>query len=723
MMKDKDTYLGLELAFTFLLLIVAMSLLGSTVSFVFKRYLISGLVAGLCFSWLTRNRPGYLIKSFVTFGVFASFIWLVYSVLNSSLFYREIILISIKAILLLEIILSFNASYPAFLAYIQALSVLLFMSHPLFIKDYSSSYIILSVAYLIFWLGALYARFYGAFNTAGGMRLKRYNSVLLSLILFAAGIFVSWVLFSGISASHVRKGGFLQEEGAALDTGLDYLEVEYYELQGDIQKKFNRLIPGFQSSEEGYQTLQFLDKLIKKTPGVLEVKQAAQGLVSRLKAPGLGLEKKDEEQSTSLMNRYLDKKTAFHLKEIKDKIRQSLASNHLKTKDIFSILFNISRILYSKSYQQMDKYENEIKININNALPNTEAARELNELTNQLKEWKIFDLYRSKLASLNKKIDSLKEGLRSEFRSLLSEIDNIKEISALKEMEDKLKSLEYATAGSSENIIKDMGEFLVLKAQMLLLEKESVVKEKIEKAGLSLNKVQELKQGLEAAKDTKDNQQSQEIFSKLDEDIKDSGINASQDVEKLKDLQEHLISSQKKEEDLAEKMERKEQLIKEEKARIARERLERLILTASYFAILGVGIALVVLYFLREKKKNELKLLLKINPRKFIIDLYENAKKVLGIFNLNYNESVPPLLFAESVRKKYSLEDDLFLRFTSRFEEAKYSGHTLQSEVAASVLDDYNNFLKTLFSRYGSISLFSKHCLALPMRIPFLISR
>lgn len=147
-----------------------------------------------------------------------------------------------------------------------------------------------------------------------------------------------------------------------------------------------------------------------------------------------------------------------------------------------------------------------------------------------------------------------------------------------------------------------------------------------------------------------------------------------------------------------------------------------MIIKGVFFLFLGMVGMFIVLYVFTEKKKNNLRNSLDKNPAEFIVNLYENTKKILAIFNLSYKESLPPLSYAEIVQKNYSIENNLFLRFTAKFEEARYSHHTLSSRDASLALNDYNYFLKILFSRYNKFSLFLKYCLTLLHRRPLFIS-
>lgn len=722
-MKDKDIYLGLELILTLFLLILVIFLTEIILPFRLKQYLIVGLICGFSFSWFNRKKVSHEIKYFTTIGAIGVFGWLVYSILNSSFLYKEVIVICLKAALILEVILSFNSCIPPFLDYIQALSVPLFMSHPLFIKDYSPSFIILTLGYSICWFAIFKVKFYGFLNPEKQKRFKRFNSVYLSVILFLVSIFSAWMFFSYVPLGKIKKGGFLSETGeGGLETGLDDLETEYYDLRDNVQKKTTNLIPRFDSTEEQYEILELINKLIKDSRYIILVEKAKSELLSRLKTPGLGLEKKDAEELIFLMNKYLDKKVTFNLRKSEEKIRDSLHKNRLKIKDVISVLLRISKALYSNSYKQASNYENEIKRIIDNSSISDTGKKELKELLGQLKDWKNFEMYRQKSASLSKKIESLDERLRKEMAGLLSEIEEAERLSELKETVNKAESLKEANPQLPEDIVKEMKEASDLKSEVLLSQESNLLKEKLEQSGLSEDKVQELKEKIEAIRDTENDQQFSEDLSEFQETIEGNQVDVSQETKELADLKTYILGEEKKAEDLAQ--EQAEAASEEEGQAPARRYWLRLIIfILSALLILGIFITLIILYFLTEKKKNELKLSLNKNPGEFIVKLYENMKRILGLFNLSYKEFLAPLYYAELVQKKYSIRDNLFLRFTARFEEAKYSRHILGSDVAVSALNDYNNFLEILFSHYNRPSLFAKYCLALVRRTPLFMSK
>jgi hypothetical protein len=150
--------------------------------------------------------------------------------------------------------------------------------------------------------------------------------------------------------------------------------------------------------------------------------------------------------------------------------------------------------------------------------------------------------------------------------------------------------------------------------------------------------------------------------------------------------------------------------------------LSSIILKSIFLLLLAFFILFYVLYIFTKKQKNKLIYFYHDNPKAFIINLYENLKEVLRILGIDYKEHMLPLFFAELVEKKYSMEGGLLLKFTSKFEEAKYSQHILKSDDANFASDNYNNFLKVALCNYNRFQLILIHLSALFNLRPIFIS-
>jgi hypothetical protein len=128
--------------------------------------------------------------------------------------------------------------------------------------------------------------------------------------------------------------------------------------------------------------------------------------------------------------------------------------------------------------------------------------------------------------------------------------------------------------------------------------------------------------------------------------------------------------------------------------------------------LLGILCAAIMLYFLAENKARQLRLL-KDKPREFILGLHENAALLITIFGLRYDDYTFPLFYAELAKQKFLVKDNVFLNFSIKFEEAKYSQHVLQDSDVTAVVNDYNIFFERLCKNQNRMLSFYRYFLAL----------
>jgi len=95
-------------------------------------------------------------------------------------------------------------------------------------------------------------------------------------------------------------------------------------------------------------------------------------------------------------------------------------------------------------------------------------------------------------------------------------------------------------------------------------------------------------------------------------------------------------------------------------------------------------------------KVTKLRKLILNDPSKFIESLYENSKKVLGTFGIPYLNTVPGLTYAETVEKKFSIDNNCFTQLTYNFYETRYSSHLISTRNAMHSLYGYNRFVEAI---------------------------
>jgi hypothetical protein len=126
--------------------------------------------------------------------------------------------------------------------------------------------------------------------------------------------------------------------------------------------------------------------------------------------------------------------------------------------------------------------------------------------------------------------------------------------------------------------------------------------------------------------------------------------------------------------------------------------LLKLIIKVIFFAVVLLSLVYSYFYIMVEKTKRHI-LSLYPDPRDFTVALYRNLKSVISIFGVRYKFYTPPLFLAGLLEEKYPVKDNLFLKFTQQYEEAKYSSHAFPPETSRMLLEAYNTILQTILSR------------------------
>jgi len=587
----RDKFLLAKLVFTFLLLSLVIFSFKPVLD-IYTYYSLFGILGGFYFSWFMRERSSHLSRYLVNAGAIVILAWMIHALLNSTLFYSEIILICIKGAVFFEVIMSFNAADRRYLAYSQAISLPLFMYCPLITGGYNESLLISTLGFILCWLAILRLEFYEAFNKPlSEISFEHNNSFSLLIIISLISLVLSGVVFFKFPLKKVVKSSYLESINAqARET---QLEKEFDDSQTKIINNINNLISEQDFIDDKYAILGLLDPLIKESSTIMEVEKAELGLKSYLKSPGPGIEKGEGEETTVILKEYVDKKSEINIKAAEDAIMQNLKKDLLNIKDRASIAGLANKIQNSSSNQQVLEYAKKLEEAVEGSSFNNQIKKELTVLLNKLKEWKIFSLNHIGIFFAEEKSQPLKE-------------EEPKPAPAEEKQPKKLKVHP-------------------------------------QKAGVSFNIMQ-----------------SASLFNSI-------------------------------------------------------------FFTMLPFAGTIILILFFVLYFLTKKEKMKLIALSKDSPRELIINLYDNLKALLVIFDAASEEQLFPLLYAELIEKKYAVTDNSFLKFSVKFEEAKYSRHALQPADAVSVLQDYNHFLKILFQNYNKLSLIFRYFVTLLYRKPIFI--
>lgn len=543
-MKENYKRIFWEFALTFLLLLFVTSLLGDTLSG-YWRYLVFGLPAGFVFSWLVQGKKS-IVNLIIISASLAAFVWMGYSLFNSTFMYRKVITILAQGALILEIILSFDAYLTPLLTYIQALSIPLFMASSIFIKDYDKFTAILILGYFAVWIAILKIRFHGLFQPIGKKSRSSYYSISLSIIFFMVILFISWALFSHFSFGKIKKGGIFLEAGDYGEKEADSPEEEYYGLQDKIQNKINRLVAEFKSHDEQYEILALLSSLVKESPYTIEVEKAGLGLIDYLRRPGPGLEEKDSEELTVLINNYLNKKTSISLQRAKEDITDTLKKNRSNIRDRITASSRLSGMQQGNSLQQINKHSQGLRKIFNDASFGPDIKGKLKGSLNQFKEWKVFEIYQEKINAINERIGSSRDRLGEEFLKMLSGIRAAGGLEDVKKAAEYIEEMQGRSQPDNLGVIKNIKEALELKTDMLICRQAEELKERIEKSGLSKYELDKLTDSLDGVKDAEDSRELLKRSAELKEKARERELDILKEINNFLETKMYISTKTRK---------------------------------------------------------------------------------------------------------------------------------------------------------------------------------
>jgi|GEM_PF-1736588 len=520
-MKREDKYFLFESCLVVALLYMAVSLFGSTLP-IYNLIVPAGILVGLSFSWVFRDntKANKLLVDICALGVF---IWMTYSVLRSSLFYKEVIIILVKGVFILEIVLSLNAYSASGLTYMEALSVPLVMSSSLFSNMAGDTYTLLSIGYLACWFALLRIKFYLLVKPENETNMGRFVSIFLLVAILVLSLAASGLLAAKVPLSNFRKGGLLTEQSSGIEAGLGEMEKEYYGAQDEFQKEVTSLMLDMRNKDDRYQVLSAINTLIKDSASTIEVEKANEGLVSRLGKPGPGIEKGEGENAVHLIKDYNDKKTALNMKKAKDGFVSVMRNNRFPLKERLRMLRQINKIRYGTSSRQMRKENDWLRDKIDSSTIPAAAKKEMKEYASRLKEWRNFDLYNRQAQGLKERLEKMDKAAEKELGDLFKEIQQSGNLSELKKANMDLEQLEKKLGKTYPAEIEQAKQMLAEKMEMLLAYQAMALRSEAEKSARNTESQNSLEEATDNIKDADTAEKFSYNSSALQEESRWSG--------------------------------------------------------------------------------------------------------------------------------------------------------------------------------------------------------
>lgn len=538
-MTEKDKYLFSELGLTCLLLITAVFLLKPAVFWQYQLFLIGGSLIGFAFGWYNRKGVFEGTKYFIDAAILIIVAWIGYRIFKSTFLYKEIIAILIQGVIVMEIIFSFNFSAPGKTAYIQVLSILIFMASPVFASAYS---IPLAIVYLLAWLAILRFQFAGFLQPLKEKGPRRYYSPATSLVCFLAALILAWFISSNVYLGRIKRGMlFLDEDLQGMGSGgsEDSNQADkFYGLQDDLLNKIIDFGLKLDSYENRRQFIYLSSELVKETIEMMDADKAEVGLSDILKRESPGLE--DVAQAITVIKEYLDKKNSWNLQKNKEDIMDMLRKHPLGIIDKIKIISLANKVQQANSYRQLQENSMALKEAIRNAPLSKDARKDFSALARSLSSLKAFELYRRKIRDLDQRPPSFGDEIEKKIADVVSDIKHSENLDDFKQAVKNNRQLKtdprILEQKSGKDVLKGMEEALLIKLDLFFADKsEKVRKDASRKQDLGYQ-AEEFDKKMDEAGNAGNHQEFIKKFSELNQQNKDNNLGLAEGLGEMLDL-------------------------------------------------------------------------------------------------------------------------------------------------------------------------------------------
>ncbi|MFA6357354.1 MAG: hypothetical protein WCY09_01610, partial [Candidatus Omnitrophota bacterium] len=508
-METEDRLFSLEYFLTVLLLLPLLFFFPQEV-YSLRIYFVIGIIIGAVFAWISRGQfPS--ISKLITLGISILILaWVVYSLFKSTFFYREVIIICIKGLSLLIIVNSFSSSLEGHLVSMQIFSILLFFCICAITKEYSQYFLIL-ISGFVFNLAVLArAKLQILFKHLEKGQNKHQPVNLLLVILLILAALSAWVLFMNVPFREIRTWGYLKNEDLIpLEEEVVQEEASDIVLQDEqIQKQLTDLTLKLSSADEMHRVLTLIqDLLVQQAPYAFDVSNAERDILKVVNDPSLVYDMQTEDKLNDSVKSYVNKKILKNIAQTKEDIGKIIQDNHIGFMQRLAILSAVKKMEYSSSLRGIDKYNQQLKEAIDNKYVSHESKKQLSRLSKQLREWKSYQVYRKKLDSLVKNINSLNGDKKQDFGDLIQEINNVNKTNGTNFINKRIEKLSAGSLSEEAKLLEEASGVIDLRKEMIAFKENSQMREKLENFGGDLNKpdnFDELLNGIEESSSRKD---------------------------------------------------------------------------------------------------------------------------------------------------------------------------------------------------------------------------
>jgi len=519
-METKDRYFYLEYFLTFLLFLPLLFLFPKEVA-PLRIFLAGDIILGAGVAYISRNKF-YSFRKFATLVVSILILGgTVYFVLKSTFLYEEVIVICIKSLSLLIVINSFSSCLQGYLNSMQIYSILLFFCICAFTKGYSNFFLILVSGFAFNLLAVTRIKFYTIFNPSVKSRTRQQGINVLFIIVLALAALLAWVLFMNLPLGRIKVWRYFKEESLSLMEGREK-EKDISLPEEQIQKELTELTLKLSSTDEMHKVIVAIqDLLIKEKPFACEVDKAKKDVLGMVSNPILAQGAMKTKELNDSIRDYVDNKILKNLNQLRSEINKVIENNHIGLQQRFAILSLVNKIEYSNSSEEIDKYNEQLRMVLNDAPIADDARKQLKQLDKQLKEWKTYKVYTRKFDSFQGKIDAMDENKKQGFKELAKQIGDASTISESTLVDKLIESMRQVALLEDDKLIDEAAQLLKLKRIMLASKESSQLRKQLEDSGQAVDRPPELEDALNAVEESRDAQEIVKKISKLVERMRE----------------------------------------------------------------------------------------------------------------------------------------------------------------------------------------------------------
>lgn len=422
---------------------------------------------GFCLNYFIKinktKKMFKIINPLVNVSGLLIFFWIGFSLSKTGFVFEKIVFIFVKSIYAILVVLSFNYKNSRNPFYVRCLTLLLFLSYPIFMPVETMSSKLLSLLYLLFLIMSLRFDPDESYKQNPG----RICIVFLVYLVFVSCFFViTYHLKKDIKIVKVPGNFFLMR------TDKFDMEDKFYLLQDYLMEE--GLAGKSTYNDEQSQVISFFSTLFKATPYTKEAEKSYLGLTDIFRRRGPGIEESEGNEFLFRLKEYKDIKISNKMNDFRNNLFNKISRSRIGFKNKISSFVHMNKAGYSDNLKNLNSEIEKVKNNIEKSLGNKQEKKEIKNLAEKFKNWKTYSFYndtRNKLGTdIENSVNEGKKDVLDFYKTLERETSLLKLSSMYSKFKHILnKKLKKILLGKEKDNLQDSFKKMIeLKIEMSL---------------------------------------------------------------------------------------------------------------------------------------------------------------------------------------------------------------------------------------------------------------